>query len=45
MIEFILRLAEVTKQWGELTMEVGRKASANADEIGAAALDYLFYSG
>ena len=45
MIEFILPLAEVTKQWGELTMEVGRKASSNAEEIGAAAVDYLFYSG
>ena len=45
MIEFILPLAEVTKQWGELTMEVGSKASANAEEIGAAAVDYLFYSG
>ena len=45
MIEFILPLAEVTKQWGELTMEVGKKASANAEEIGAAAVDYLFYSG
>ena len=45
MIEFVLPLAEVTKQWGELTMEVGRKASVNADEMGAAAVDYLFYSG
>jgi alkylation response protein AidB-like acyl-CoA dehydrogenase len=45
MIEFILPLAEVTKQWGELTMEIGRKATANADEMGAAAVDYLFYSG
>ena len=45
MIEFILPLAEVTKQWGELTIEVGKKASANAEEIGAAAVDYLFYSG
>ncbi len=45
MIEFILPLAEVTKQWGELTMAVGRKATGNADEMGAAAVDYLFYSG
>ena len=45
MIEFILPLAEVTKQWGELTMEVGRKSTSNADEMGAAAVDYLFYSG
>jgi len=45
MIEFILPLAEVTKQWGELTMEIGRKSTGNADEMGAAAVDYLFYSG
>nr|MBP8098145.1 acyl-CoA dehydrogenase family protein [Arenimonas sp.] len=42
MIEFILPLAEVTKQWGELTMAVGRKATGNADEMGAAAVDYLY---
>jgi hypothetical protein len=45
MIEFILPLAEVTKQWGELTMELARKSAANPDEIGAAAVDYLAYSG
>jgi hypothetical protein len=26
-------------------MEIGRKSSSNADEMGAAAVDYLFYSG
>jgi hypothetical protein len=45
MIEFILPLAEVTKQWGELTMEVAKKSAGNADEVGAASVDYLFYSG
>jgi hypothetical protein len=45
LTEFILPLAEVTRQWGELTIEVGRKAAANGDEIGAASVDYLFYSG
>ena len=45
MTEFILPLAEIAKQWGELTMEVGKKAMANADEVGAASVDYLFYSG
>ncbi len=45
MIEFVLPLAEVTRQWGELTMLVGKKAAGNADEIGAASVDYLFYSG
>ena len=45
MIEFVLPLAEVTKQWGELTLELGRKAVENPEEIGAASVDYLFYSG
>ena len=45
MIEFVLPLAEATRQWGELTMEVGKRASKNADEVGAAAVDYLAISG
>jgi alkylation response protein AidB-like acyl-CoA dehydrogenase len=45
LTEFILPLAEIAKQWGELTMEVGKKSMANADEVGAASVDYLFYSG
>ena len=45
MIEFVLPLAEVTKQWGELTMTLAKKSAENADEVGAAATDYLFYSG
>ena len=45
MIEFVLPLAEVTKQWGELTIELGKRAVGDPEEIGAAAQDYLFYSG
>ena len=45
LTEFVLPLAEVTKQWGELTMEIGKKATSNADEVGAASYDYLYYSG
>jgi hypothetical protein len=43
--EFVLPLAEVTRLWGELTIEVGRKAATSGDEIGAASVDYLFFSG
>jgi hypothetical protein len=39
MIEFVLPLAEVTKQWGELTMQLARKSQESADEIGAASVD------
>ena len=45
MHEFVLPLAEAAKSWGELTMEVGRKSMADAEEMGASAVDYLFYSG
>ncbi len=43
--EFVLPLAEQAKQWGDLTLAIGKRAVANADEIGAASVDYLFYSG
>ncbi len=43
--EFIKPLAELNKQWGDLTMQVGMKAMQNRDEVGAASVDYLMYSG
>ena len=43
--EFILPLAQKTKEWSDLTLAIGKRAVANADEIGAASVDYLFYSG
>ena len=43
--EFIKPLAIATKEWADLTQEIGKRAMANPDEIGAAAVDYLFYSG
>jgi len=43
--EFIAPLAIAAKEWADLTQEVGKRALANPDEIGAAAVDYLFYSG
>jgi hypothetical protein len=45
LLEFIAPLAVATKDWAGLTQEVGKRAMANPDEIGAAAVDYLFYSG
>ena len=41
----IAPLAIATKEWADLTQEIGKRALANPDEIGAAAVDYLFYSG
>jgi len=43
--EFIAPLRARAAEWQALTMAVGRRAVADADEIGAAAWDYLFYSG
>ncbi|HZX92242.1 MAG TPA: acyl-CoA dehydrogenase C-terminal domain-containing protein [Rudaea sp.] len=45
LAEFIAPLAIATKEWADLTQEIGKRALANPDEIGAAAVDYLFYSG
>jgi alkylation response protein AidB-like acyl-CoA dehydrogenase len=43
--EFIAPLRTKASEWLQLTMAVGQRAVADADEIGAAAYDYLFYSG
>jgi alkylation response protein AidB-like acyl-CoA dehydrogenase len=43
--EFIAPLAGATKAWSDLTMEIAKRAAANPEETGAAAFDYLFYSG
>jgi len=42
---FILSLVELNKEWGKLTVQLGTKAANNRDEIGAASVDYLMYSG
>ncbi len=41
----VATVARYAQEWQELTREIGMKAAQNADEIGAAAVDYLFYSG
>ncbi|WP_375741130.1 acyl-CoA dehydrogenase C-terminal domain-containing protein [Pseudomonas boanensis] len=41
----VAELARLNQQWGELTQKVGLAAMTNPDEVGAAALDYLMYSG
>ena len=45
LAEFVAPLAAVNKEWGELTTQIGVRAMANPEEIGAAAVDYLMYSG
>lgn len=43
--EFVEPLQHYNKEWGELTMKIGEAAMQNPDEAGAAAVDYLMYSG
>ena len=43
--EFVAPLRETAALWQQITLRVGKQAMANADEVGAAAYDYLFYSG
>ncbi|WP_222564118.1 acyl-CoA dehydrogenase C-terminal domain-containing protein [Novilysobacter antarcticus] len=43
--EFIAPLQKLASQWQQLTMDVVDKASRDPEEIGAAAYDYLMYSG
>jgi alkylation response protein AidB-like acyl-CoA dehydrogenase len=45
LAEFVGPLRAKAAEWQSLTMQVGQRAVANADEVGAAAYDYLFYSG
>jgi hypothetical protein len=45
LAEFVAPLAEKAAEWQTLTIEIGRRAMGNADEVGAASYDYLFYSG
>lgn len=42
---FAAKLRELADEWGELALGVGGKAAGDADEIGAASVDFLMYSG
>lgn len=45
MQEFLAPLAQLNKEWGELTTQIGMRAMQNPEEVGAAAVDYLYFSG
>ncbi len=45
MQEFLEPLAALNKEWGELTTQIGMRAMQNPEEVGAAAVDYLYFSG
>ncbi|MEQ8515537.1 MAG: acyl-CoA dehydrogenase C-terminal domain-containing protein, partial [Chromatocurvus sp.] len=42
---YIAPLAAYKDEWLEMSLQVGEKAMQNPDEAGAAAVDYLMYSG
>jgi len=42
---FIEPLAKLNKEWGDITMKIGMTAMQNRDEVGAASVDYLMFSG
>ena len=45
LAEFVGPLGGKAAEWQALTMEIARRAAKDPEEIGAAAYDYLFYSG
>lgn len=42
---YLQPLQALLPEWADLTRALAQKAASNADEIGAAAVDYLMYSG
>ncbi|GIX34351.1 MAG: acyl-CoA dehydrogenase [Lysobacteraceae bacterium] len=45
LAEFVAPLAQAAQDWQQLTMEISRRVMEDPQELGAAAVDYLFYSG
>ena len=45
LAEFIKPLMAANKEWGDLTLKVGMAAMKDRNEVGAASVDYLMYSG
>ncbi len=45
MAEFVTELTRLNQEWADMTTGIGMKAMQNPDEVGAAAVDYMMYSG
>ena len=45
MGQFVRPLAKLNKEWGELTSRIGMQATQDPENVGAAAVDYMYYSG
>jgi len=42
---YISALSKLNGEWGDITLKIGMKAMRNKDEVGAASVDYLMFSG
>jgi alkylation response protein AidB-like acyl-CoA dehydrogenase len=45
LARYIAPLAVAIRHWSELTVKLAQRVQANPEELGAAAVDYLYYSG
>ncbi|WP_395792138.1 acyl-CoA dehydrogenase C-terminal domain-containing protein [Aquimonas sp.] len=45
LVEFIAPLAQAAQDWQQLTLDIAQRVQSNPEELGAASVDYLFYSG
>ncbi len=45
LAEFVAPLAQIAQDWQKLTLEIGKRVMENPEELGAASVDYLFFSG
>ncbi|PNK61676.1 acyl-CoA dehydrogenase C-terminal domain-containing protein [Psychrobacter sp. FDAARGOS_221] len=45
MGEFVRPLAKLNTEWADLTARIGMQATQNPDSVGAAAVDYMYFSG
>lgn len=43
--EFVEPLSSFNREWGDITMKLGKSAMKDREEVGAASFDYLMYSG
>lgn len=45
MKPYVSALDKLNGEWGDVTMKIGMKAMRNKEEVGAASVDYLMFSG
>lgn len=45
LAKYVKQVGDLTEQWLELTNFIQQKAQSSANEIGAASVDYLYFSG